>query len=372
MSGEWKSVTKPFGIAGGKVKPAEVVSITRKGITIKPTWRMKEKWWKGWRGKAHIVSDEKIIRTDFGGMLHPEKPIGLVGKYKKAKLYEKGRTSILIEPKDLTIAKTKRILDLNQLKKGKWLSFRGGKAKSSAKYLQELYKPQLKQEIARGMGSAPLEEARTIVKPISKTKITPIPKGVSIPKVKKKVLPWQKPLTQQKPKTREKLMPSLKVSTAQFLQPKQKLKLISLTKASEKTGIAQRVGLISISIPRARQKIKQTLKSPVPSSAIPSHPIIPLTPPLAPTSPLPFLPLRLAGAGVAGGVRKFKALQIKGYTPSFFAFIFKIYGKKPKIQTGLGIRPIVSKKFLILKLNLLYKNGRREFIKSALSLHFVR
>ena len=127
------------------------------------------------------------------------------------------------------------------------------------------------------------------------------------------------------------------------------LKLISLTKTSEKTGIAQRVGSISISVPKARQKIKQTLKSPVPSSAIPSHPIIPSIPPL-PISPLPFLPPRLAGAEVAGGVRKFKALQIKGYTPSFFAFIFKIYGKKPKIQTGLGIRPIVSKKIFDIKI----------------------
>jgi len=50
------------------------------------------------------------------------------------------------------------------------------------------------------------------------------------------------------------------------------------------------------------------------------------------------------------GIGKLPAITPKGYTPSYFAYVFGIRGRKPKRQTGLEVRPIVGGKLFDIKI----------------------
>lgn len=63
--------------------------------------------------------------------------------------------------------------------------------------------------------------------------------------------------------------------------------------------------------------------------------------PIKPSIPIiPIIPIRLAG-GVGLGIRQIGAKVKYGYTPSFEALVFRIFGKRPTgVETGLRLRPI--------------------------------
>jgi len=83
------------------------------------------------------------------------------------------------------------------------------------------------------------------------------------------------------------------------------------------------------------QRAKQLTPSPSPITNLPA-PYIPNSRIFIPSFDLGLIDSRL-------GKKRIKVKKIRGYTPSYTAFVFKIRGKAPKgVETGLRIRPITS------------------------------
>lgn len=352
----WRVTSKTFATAG-RGQEAFITGITKEGISVKLAKPIE-----AIRGTGYIVptGEEKIIRFGFAGTTKDyEKFIyGRGGLISRARAYPSGRRTILIEPKDYMLMKKGLGLDLT---KGEgfrgWTSFRGGRIKSSAQYLESLYQaPQ-----AESFGGAVAKITEKMVSPsiapqIMKTPQRYIPsiyagtgmyermeEGLMPPITRAKTIQITIPtLTQRQiPETRQRFITPAIAGTA----------LITIPKASQVPSFAsafrQKLGT---------KQIQQRMLAP----RIPSFPLSTFAAPSIAPSPFKipivswaWLPSGRIGTAVGG--RMLPTKQIFGYTPSYAGFTWKI--KAPKIPeapfgkfTGLEIRPIVPGGLIKLKI----------------------
>ena len=312
-------------ISSGQIsKQIEFITRAGKGkLTIyPPSAQVKEPFLAG-----AISKQSKEMILSYGGKV---KDINLPWKTPSGIVIERGRYGFDVEQISLLKIAKPSPSDIGFM--------RGAGGKSSQEFFKQLYAPPT-QAIAEKLIQAPIVDTSTSILPSISTGVGAI---VSKVKVKEDVKTSYAEISKSfiKEFSIQPQVSKVKVITKEQdafanlfgagLMPKPSLRDITI------------LGTPQAQIPRTKLKSEQILKQITIQTPIITTPTTPT--PYIPTTtfvPAPFMFLPPLGAGGRPSKRRIKVRKIVGYTPSYSAMIFKIFGEKPKgVETGLRIRPI--------------------------------
>lgn len=221
--------------------------------------------------------------------------------------------------------------------------------------IQKIVGPQILKSVSKAVKLAEVKRIAGQFKP--QRRLLPV-----VTPTKKITLPTTK--LQQKQKQKQMLKQRVKVQPLLIQIEKQKTKqkqvqvsgVIQLQEQQQRQKQIQQQTQIEIQ----QQKQKQRLALGIPSPTVTPFPVTPVVPYVPPYIPIPTLPLGFRGRGK----RRIPVRARYGYTPSYSAFVFKIYGRKaePAFKgryTGFQLRPI-TKKFRWSKLIPIVRRRRKK------------
>ena len=319
----WRTATKSFTIMG---RGGEAMMINAPEDV------------RAFVGRGVIGIDEGIRGVRFGGVSRPvgERAwVGVGGEVRGVRLYGTGRTTALVSPKDLVFGKDISFVDTG----GKVWGWKGGGAKSSKQFFEQLYKPDAVLDIS-GQATTTAQKITSGVS-VSTPRISFIP-SVAMGVSGTRLISRQRGVTIQTPSLSLLQEPAMR-DRQRFFQPQTGRSMMEqMGRVRQEFGVLPR--LLQELGTKQIQRQKLGVSQFVPTISIPGFRI---SPTITPPPLIPIIPWLPSGRlGTALGTRRIPAKQLFGYTPSYAGYTWKI--KAPQIPkapfgkfTGLEIRPIV-------------------------------